>query len=193
VQGTSESIVELAAHGRLTVRRHGNRYMRFPRAGADLSEIGERVYVNATADHATDLLRTVVKDVVDNPRDFPGARMAKLIGPVGIPRRPDGIVIYVADAAEASRVVDRLRRIQGAARDMFRHSTPAMTEQVLEGVSLVRSRWHRRVGSASVGGAAKRCAMRWRTRCSAAAGRRSSRQPSRSGCGACTSTRTRRT
>ncbi|HEX5535139.1 MAG TPA: DUF4157 domain-containing protein [Actinomycetales bacterium] len=136
VQSTGEKIVDLARHGRLTVQGHGTDFLRFERAGANLREVGERVYVNANADHATDLMRRVVRDIVDNPREFPGTRMAKLTGPVDVPRRADAIVIYVTDASEASRVVDRLRRIQSATPDMFRHTTPAMTEQVLEGVSL---------------------------------------------------------
>ena len=136
VQTTGEEIVDLARRGRLTVRAHGDDFLRFERAGANLREVGERVYVNANADHATDLMRTVVRDIVDNPREFPGTRMAKLTGPAEIPRRADAIVIYVTDASEASRVVDRLRRIQSATPDLFRRTTPAMTERVLEGVSL---------------------------------------------------------
>lgn len=136
VQETGDAIVDLARHGHLTVQAHGDDFLRFERAGANLRDVGERVYVNANADHAPDLMRTIVRDIVDNPMEFPGTRMAKLAGPVEVPRRADSIVIYVTDASEATRVVDRLRRIQSAAPDMFRRTTPAMTERVIEGVSL---------------------------------------------------------
>ena len=136
MQETGEEIVDLARHGHLTVEAHGEDFLRFERAGANLREVGQRVYVNANADHATDLMRRVVRDIVDNPGEFPGTRMAKLAGPAEVSGRADSIVIYVTDTSEASRVVDRLRRIQSATPDMFRRTTPAMTERVLEGVSL---------------------------------------------------------
>jgi hypothetical protein len=44
--------------------------------------------------------------------------------------------VYVTDAAEARRVVDRLRTFQAANPSAFKSGTPYLSEKVLEGVSL---------------------------------------------------------
>jgi hypothetical protein len=136
VQATGEGITELAQAGRLGGSRLERTFFRFERAGADLGEVGERVYLNVASDHATDAMRAVVRDIVDRPTEFPGVGMAKLTGPAAVGRRADAIVIYAKDAAAAERVMGRIRGYHATNPQWFKAGTPRMTEQVLEGVSL---------------------------------------------------------
>jgi hypothetical protein len=136
VQATGANILDLAAAGRFSGTRMERTFFRFERAGTRLTEVRERVYLNVSADKAPEVMRTVVRDIVDNPAGFPGVRMAKLTGPAEVSRRADAIVIYVTDAAEARKVVARLRTYQSANPRAFKASTPYGTEKVMEGVSL---------------------------------------------------------
>jgi hypothetical protein len=106
------------------------------RAGRIIPPIGERVYLNVAADHATEVLNAVVGRVVDHPQDFPGVVAAKLTGPSGVVRRADAIVVYMENQAASSRVLDWMRRYQAANPRFFQAATPQMTEQVLTGVSV---------------------------------------------------------
>jgi hypothetical protein len=81
-------------------------------------------------------MRSVVHEIVDDPTRFPGVVMAKLAGPANVGARSDSLVIYLTDQAAAQGVVRRLRSLQAASPAAFQRGAPAMTEQVLEGVSL---------------------------------------------------------
>jgi hypothetical protein len=117
-------------------------FFRFEREGADLNElvsrgaIRERIYINASADHATEVMHFVVRDIIDNPSEFPGIFMSKLTGPGGVARRADAIVIYAEDRAAVERVLQRTQGYHSKNPTHFQTSTPPMTNQVLDGVSL---------------------------------------------------------
>ncbi len=111
-------------------------FHRFEREAADLSLVQERVYLNVRADAAPDVMRHVVREIVDNPQQFPGVQMAKLTGPRGVPGRADAIVIYVDDTASAGRVLDSVRGYQQRNPGQFMTSTPPVTEPVAPGISV---------------------------------------------------------
>lgn len=96
-------------------------FYRFERAGADLRAVQERIYLNVRADHAPDVMRHVVREIIDNPARFPGVEMAKLIGPGAVSRRADAIVIYTRDTRGASLVLDEVRAYRGRHPRPLRH------------------------------------------------------------------------
>jgi Zn-dependent oligopeptidase/DNA-binding CsgD family transcriptional regulator/DNA-binding LacI/PurR family transcriptional regulator/serine/threonine protein phosphatase PrpC/DNA-directed RNA polymerase specialized sigma subunit len=108
-------------------------FLRFSRPGEPRMR-GFRVYIHPSPDTAPGLMRDFVREVIDQPDRFPGVRSAKIAGPV-VPRN-DGIVTNVNTLADAVRVLAWLRDYQQAHPDSFLWSVPAMTFQVLPGVSL---------------------------------------------------------
>ncbi|MES1242774.1 MAG: DUF4157 domain-containing protein [Acidobacteriota bacterium] len=118
-----------------------NRFFMFFRAGTVrgdqiVAPVGERIYMNVAADHATEVMQSLVRQVVDNPQNFPGVVAAKLTGPGGVAVRADAIVIYMQDQAASNRVLNWIREYQAANPGRFQAATPQMTEQVLAGVSV---------------------------------------------------------
>jgi hypothetical protein len=136
IQGMRGGITELAEAGRLSGGQVERSFFRFERAGADLSRVQERIYLNVNADRAPQVMEFVVRDIVDNPGKFPGIGMAKLAGPRSVSRRAESIVIYAEDAAAVERVMQRIRAYHGSNPDNFRATTPFMTNRILEGVSV---------------------------------------------------------
>ena len=49
--------------------------------------------MNIVADHATEVMDSLVRQVVDSPQAFPGVVAAKLTGPGSVAARADAIVI----------------------------------------------------------------------------------------------------
>ena len=124
-----------------TLARIRNRFFMFFRAGTTRGDqivvpVVERIYLNVVADHATEVMQSVVRQVVDHPQNFPGVVAAKLTGPGGVAGRADAIVIYMQDQAASSRVLNWIREYQAANPGRFQAATPQMTEQVLTGVSV---------------------------------------------------------
>lgn len=118
-----------------------SRFFMFFRAGTVrgnqiIAPVGERIYMNVVADHATEVMDSLVRQVVDSPQAFPGVVAAKLTGPGSVASRADAIVIYMEDQAASSRVLDWIRQYQAATPGNFQAATPQMTEQVLTGVSV---------------------------------------------------------
>lgn len=111
-----------------------NTFFRFERAVAP-EEIRERVYLHAAPEHATDVMKFVVKSVVDKPQDFPGVQLAKVSGPGSSGARSENIVIYTTDQQSAQKVVQAIREYQAQHPDHFEHSTQYMAEQVAPGVA----------------------------------------------------------
>jgi hypothetical protein len=96
-------------------------------------EVTERVYLNVEANHATDIMKYVVNEIVDK---VAGVYEAKIAGPGGVADRADTIVIYTVSANVSNQVVALLQAYQnrhGAAS--FIDHLPAMTERRLPGVS----------------------------------------------------------
>lgn len=116
-------------------------YFRFEREGItrEMLQRGiaqERVYINATAEHATDTMGFVVKNIVDDANRFPGVVMAKLAAPGTAARKSDVIVIYLEKAEDAERVLTALRDYQAAHPERFMNNVPAMTEKMSRGVAV---------------------------------------------------------
>jgi hypothetical protein len=111
-------------------------FHRFERAGANLSAIQERIYLNVKADHAPEVMDFVVRDIVDNPGQFPGIGMAKLTGPGSISGRADAIVIYAENQAAVQNALRRIRNYHAAHLGHFQTTTPPMTNRVVDGVSV---------------------------------------------------------
>ncbi|MCX4173938.1 MULTISPECIES: LWXIA domain-containing protein [Paraburkholderia] len=103
--------------------------------GPEYDDVQERVYINATPEHAPDVMRFLVKDIMDRPEDFPGVYSAKIAGPKSAPGRSENIVVYITDAHDRQPVVDALAAYQQAHPDHFRSDVPHMTEGALRGVS----------------------------------------------------------
>lgn len=110
-------------------------FFRFQRANWNPAEVRERVYINANANHATELMRFVVKDIIDNPARFPGVQMAKISGPGAVSSRAENIVIYTASAEASKRVLDAIAQYQARSPAHFQSSVPQMTEQAMRGVA----------------------------------------------------------
>ena len=112
---------------------HG--FWRYAREGRVRGGTQERIYVNVASDHAVEVMEMVVKEIVDNPK-FPKATLAKVAGPKAVGVREDALVIYTEDTVTADMVIEHLRAYREAHPDFFEASSPPMTEQVLEGVSV---------------------------------------------------------
>lgn len=112
----------------------------FRRAGVSDSALRararERIYLSIDADHATEVMEHVVRNILDD-ESVPGVLMAKVIGPRGVAGRADTILIAVEDAAAAEGVLARLRSYQQAGRPGFRAGGgPPIAEEAMPGVSV---------------------------------------------------------
>jgi tetratricopeptide (TPR) repeat protein len=105
------------------------------RGSADLATLKERVYLNVSADHAPEVMHFVVREIIENPNEFPKVPVAK-ITMHGIGERSEGIVIYTQDQASVDEVHQKIRQYQSENPTYFMTSTPPMTEPVLPGVSI---------------------------------------------------------
>ncbi|MEU4341604.1 T3SS effector HopA1 family protein [Nocardia sp. NPDC023852] len=108
-------------------------FVHYGRASA-VPDVNYRVYVNPRGDGAPTLMRGIVRDIVDDPSCFPSIHSAKIAGPRSM--RSDGIVIYMKDMADVRRVVEWLGEYRQQHPDAFMWDVPAMTHQVMEGVSI---------------------------------------------------------
>lgn len=111
-------------------------FYRFERQNMNPANVKERVYLNAKADHAPDLMRHVVKNIIDNPDAFPGVEMAKLSGPNSVGNRCENIVIYTSGDEATQRVLQEVERLQAENPTMFNTSVPKMTEQKAPGIAI---------------------------------------------------------
>lgn len=112
-----------------------NTFYRFQRAGFDPTKVTQRIYLNVTADQAPDVMELVIRNIVDDPA-IPGVEMAKLSGPGAVSGRADAIVIYLRDADAVEKALARIRTFQGTNAQAFQAGGPALTEEVMPGVSV---------------------------------------------------------
>ena len=97
----------------------------------------ERIYINATADFAPEVMRHIVNEIVDNPEQFPGIYAGKIAGSRGVSDRAENIVIYTTDTEATNRALAQLENIRGRLpKEAFKDSTPYMTEQSGPGIAL---------------------------------------------------------
>jgi hypothetical protein len=111
-------------------------FFRFERPNWQPDLIRQRVYLNTAADHATDVMAFVVRQVLDHPERFPGVEMAKLSGPAAVSGRSENIVLYTRDDDASRRVLDAVASYRAQHPGHFRSGTPAFTETVAPGVAV---------------------------------------------------------
>lgn len=111
-------------------------FYHFYRAGSDPAKATQRIYLTLEANSAPDVMKRVVSEMVDNPKDFPGVVGAKVASSVRIAGRSDSIILYVENEAEVARALSRIREIQAASPKSFMTATPPMTSPVFRGVAV---------------------------------------------------------
>jgi LysM repeat protein len=97
-------------------------------------KITDRIYINAAADKAPEVMKFVVQKLIDSG-DYPGIAMAKAAGPRAVGNRAENVVIYATNQ-DAKRALQEIAKQQAAHPEWFMNSTPQMTDQVLRGVAL---------------------------------------------------------
>lgn len=110
-------------------------FYRFERKDWNPEGVTERVYVNASADHAPQMMNGIVKKILDDPASYPGVEMAKLSGPAAVGGRAENIVIYTTGPEASERVLRTLREVQQRHPTYFQNTTPALTDRVAPGIS----------------------------------------------------------
>jgi len=99
--------------------------------------VSHRVYINASIDHAPEIMAFVVKDIVDSPDEkFRGVDSAKIASPASAGRRNENIVIYVDSQRTQQNVLQELAAYHDANPDHFAPEIPALTEPVRPGIAI---------------------------------------------------------
>jgi hypothetical protein len=101
-----------------------------------LAKLKERVYLNVNADDAPAVMNKVVKEIIDNPDEFPGVYKSKLTIEDYIGQRSEGIVIYTDSKEAADRVLAKISEYQSQNPTHFKKSVPWLTDQKAPGVSI---------------------------------------------------------
>jgi len=125
-----------AGEGRFSAGSFERTFFRFERQNWHPDQIKQRVYLNCAADHAHDVMRHVVQQIIDNPAKFPGVEMAKLSGPGAVSGRSENIVIYTHGDDASARVLDAVAQYRAQHQNHFMSGTPAFTEQMAPGVAI---------------------------------------------------------
>lgn len=126
---------QLPAEGRFSASSFERTFFRFEREDWQPEKITQRVYLNIAADHAPEVMRFVVQQLIDNPQKFPGVEMAKLSGPGAVGDRSENIVLYTTGDDASRRVKDAIASHQAMHPRHFMRETPAFTEQIAPGVA----------------------------------------------------------
>jgi hypothetical protein len=126
---------QLPAEGRFSASSFEKTFFRFERENWQPDQIRQRVYLNTAADHAPEVMRFVVQQIVDNPARFPGVEMAKLSGPGAVGDRSENIVLYTTGDDASRRVKDAIAQYQAMHPRHFMRETPAFTEAIAPGVA----------------------------------------------------------
>lgn len=127
---------QMPATGPIAASKLEGTFFRFERGPQWQPEkISQRVYLNASADHATSLMKFVVAQILDNPAKFPGVEMTKLSGPGAVGDRSENIVIYTHGDDASKRVLDAIEGYKAQHPTHFKSGVPAFTEQVAPGVA----------------------------------------------------------
>ena len=114
-------------------------FVHFIRPDFKGDSINERIYINVHPDHAAEVMRFVVEELLkpESPtRAEPrGVMEAKVACPSGLETRADAIVIYSRSLADVDWALERLSAYQAEHRDHFLKDLPAATRPRLIGVS----------------------------------------------------------
>jgi hypothetical protein len=127
---------ELPAQGPFSADRFARTFFRFEREGWQPHAVAERVYLNTAADHAPDVMKFVVSQIIDNPAAFPGVEMAKVSGPGAVGDRSENIVLYTTGGDATQRVLDAVAKHRALHPERFMREVPAFTEAVGRGTAV---------------------------------------------------------
>lgn len=127
---------------------NGAGFIHFIRPTPKGSRVTERIYLNVHPDHAVEVMRYIVTELLQpessrlpgqsSPAAAPirrGITSAKLAGPRGLMTRADSMLIYACSLADAEWAVGCLAEYQAEHRDHFLPDLPAGTRPRLIGVS----------------------------------------------------------
>ncbi len=95
----------------------------------------EAVFVHASASWAPTVMEKVVREIVDDPKAFPGVVEARIAGAAVAGSNTQNIAIYTEDTTSAERVMQTLQRYQREKSEAFEDDVPAMTTKVAPGLS----------------------------------------------------------
>jgi RHS repeat-associated protein len=112
-----------------------NTFYRFERAGRQPGAIRDRVYINASADTAPELMERLVRDVIDDPAAFPGVELGKISGPGAVGGRAENIVLYTTGPEASARVLSHLDDIRAGNPGYFMDDVPLMTQPHAPGIA----------------------------------------------------------
>jgi len=110
----------------------GAYFIHFRRPAARLDTISERIYLNLHPDHAAEVMRFVVSDILKADH---GVQSVKVATPAGLEQRADSALIYAASLEDVDWALGRLKEYQSTHRDHFLTDLPAATRPRLVGVS----------------------------------------------------------
>jgi hypothetical protein len=110
----------------------GAHFVHFMRADTKGGSIKERIYINVHPDHAAEVMRFIVAELLKPEH---GVKEAKVAGPSGLQNRADSIVIYSRSLDDVDWALGRLSEYQTAHRGHFLTDLPAATRPRLIGVS----------------------------------------------------------
>ncbi len=126
----------LPAEGPFSAARFARTFFRFERENWQPQTIKERVYLNTAADHAPEVMKFVVRQIIDNPKAFPGVEMAKISGPGSVGNRSENIVLYTAGGDATKRVLEAVAKHRALHPERFMREVPAFTEAVGKGIAI---------------------------------------------------------
>jgi hypothetical protein len=142
IQGLRGSMVDhldVATQGLLdadTMAKLERGFFRFQRSNWRPGLISERIYINAAADHAPEVMAFLVRDIVDNPGAYPGIEMAKISGTRAVSRRAENIVLYTTGPEATEKVLEAISLYRQHHPNHFMRSIPKMTDGRLPGVAV---------------------------------------------------------
>jgi hypothetical protein len=123
-------------------------FIHFMRPAAKGDAVTERIYLNVHPDHAVEVMRFIVTELLkpesshlpgDPPSVAPPVKRritaAKLAGPSGLESRADAMLIYACSLEDVAWALGCLADYQAAHPDHFLPDLPAATRPRLKGVS----------------------------------------------------------
>lgn len=111
-------------------------FARMERKNFNPLEINERVFVHARANFAIDIMKFIVRNMLDRADKYPGIEMAKIADFPAVTRRSDNIVVFTAGKEATETVINILKIYQQTNAHHFMKDIPAMTQWRLLGVSV---------------------------------------------------------
>ena len=105
-------------------------FVHFMRSDLKSDAITERIYLNVNPDHAAEVIRFLVKEVVTR-----GIVEAKVATPDGLEMRADAILIYASSLGDVDWALGKLEGYQAQHGGHFLKDLPAATRPRMTGVS----------------------------------------------------------